>query len=200
VPEVLPIAWIYVDGSVHLDEKAVRTKMIEEARWLVDTCGFRGIQWDYEPCDSGDKGLLALLEETRATLSQAHLSVAAPLWYPWPLGSVGWSEDYFRAVGKRCDQIAVMCYDTGFYTPHSYAWLVGEQAKRLPKAAAPAQVILGLPTYGPGLTSHNPRAENLKIALKAVREAPAVAGIALFADYTTDNEEWRWYERAWLRQ
>jgi hypothetical protein len=58
--------------------------------------------------------------------------------------------------------------------------------------------LLGLPTYHDGGGSHHPRAENLRIALKAVREANGVAGVALFADYTTDEAEWAWYERAWL--
>ena len=196
-PGVVPVAWIYVDGSVDLANPDVRKKMVGEAEWLVGRCGFKGIQWDYEPCPSGDAGFLALLEETRSALPNAHLSVASPVWYPWPLTGLGWTEDYFHEVGKRCDQIAVMCYDTGFYTPRSYAWLVRGQADRLPKAAAPAQVILGLPTYGPGFRSHNPRAENLRIALKAVRDGSSVAGIALFADYTTDDEEWAWYDKAW---
>lgn len=199
-PRVRPIAWVYVDGSVDLGDRTVRARMIKEATWLVQTCAFDGVQWDYEPCTSGNQGFLKLLEETRSALPRAHLSVASPVWYPWPLTSIGWTEQYFSEVGKRCDQIAVMCYDTGFYTPRSYAWLVREQAARLPKAAAPAQVILGLPTYGAGFRSHNPRAENIRIALKAVREGPPVPGVALFADYTTDSEEWAWFEKAWLRR
>ncbi|HVT10909.1 MAG TPA: hypothetical protein VHE55_01475 [Fimbriimonadaceae bacterium] len=197
-PKICSIAWVYVDGSVDLSNETVRRQMAEEASWLVHTCGFDGVQWDYEPCHSGDAGLLRLLEATRAALPGAFLSVATPTWFPWPVSGAGWTEEYFGEVGKRCDQIAVMCYDTGFVTPRSYAWLVGQQAERVPRAAGKCQVLLGLPTYEAGGRSHNPRAENLKIGLKAVRESDGVAGIALFADYTTDAAEWAWYERAWL--
>lgn len=197
-PQLRSIAWVYVDGGVDLSQEAVRGRMVEEASWLVRLGGFDGVQWDYEPCRNGDAGFLRLLEATRAALPGAFLSVAAPTWFPWPVSGAGWSEDYFGQVGKRCDQIAVMCYDTGFVTPRSYAWLVGRQAARLPRATGKCQILLGLPTYEAGGRSHNPRAENLKIGLKAVRESGGVAGIALFADYTTDAGEWAWYERAWL--
>ena len=66
--------------------------------------------------------------------------------------------------------------------------------------------MLGVPTYGDGLRSHNPRAENLKNALRGVREGLAdpsaarenFAGVAPFADYTTDDDEWETYKRDWL--
>jgi hypothetical protein len=208
-PSVRLLAWVYIDGSVRVSDPKVRSKMVGEANWLIETCGFDGIQWDYEPCPDGDKGFLALLEDTRASWlappgarkpsqeSKPILSVAAPPWFPWPFSGFGWSESYFAEVGKRCDQIAVMCYDTGFFLPRSYAWLVREQAARIPKAAN-CEVLLGLATYEDGLRSHNPRAENLKIGLKAARESNGFDGVAIFADYTTDEAEWRWYEQAWL--
>lgn len=195
---VKAIAWIYVDGDVPIGEPRIRAQMVGEAKWLVVTCGFDGIQWDFEPCPDGSKSFLALLDDTRSALPKAFLSVDAPTWFPWPAGGFGWSETYFGEVGKRCDQIAVMCYDTGFVLPRSYAWLVGQQAERIPKDAPMCQVLLGLPAYEDGGRSHNPRAENLQIALKAVRESGGVAGISLFADYTMDESKWAWYERAWL--
>jgi hypothetical protein len=198
-PAVHPIAWIYVDGSVPIAQPRVRSAMSEEAKWLVAQCGFSGVQWDYEPCQDGDPSFLLLLDETRAALPRTFISVAAPTWFPWPLTGFGWSEAYFGEVGKRCDQVAVMCYDTGFVLPRSYAGLVSAQAERLPKAVGHCELLLGLPTYERGGSSHNPRAENLKIALKAVREGKPITGIALFADYTTDDAEWAWYDRAWLK-
>lgn len=197
-PAICSVAWIYVDGSVDLTKEAIRRQMADEASWLVHTCGFDGVQWDYEPCPSGDEGFLKLLEATRGALPTAFISVAAPTWFPWPFGGQGWQESYFGEVGERCDQVAVMCYDTGFITPRAYSWLVGQQAMRIPRAAGKCQVLLGLPTYEAGGLSHNPRAENLRIALKAVRESGGVGGVALFADYTTDASEWEWYDRAWL--
>lgn len=164
----------------------------------------------------GEPGYLQLLEETRAALSPGKLlSVATPIWYPSPIGRLGWSEDYYAQVAKRCDQIAVMVYDTGFWLPRSYALLAHQEVVHVTRAVAKGdskcRVPLGIPTYGAGLPSHNPRAENIALALKGVREGVAdlanddsarqvFAGAALFADYTTDESEWETYRRLWLRK
>jgi hypothetical protein len=217
-PSVKALAWVYAGNrgaggvTIRLADPSVRRAMVEEAVWLVTECGFDGIQWDYEVCRDGDAGFLALLRETRSALSAgALLSVATPVWSPVPRLN-GWSEDYFGEVAENCDQIAVMCYDTGVFWPRGYVWLVRGQAARVTRAVAGAnpecQVLLGLPTYHKGLRSHNPRAENLRLALKGVREgmsdsragASAFAGIALFADWTTQPEEWELYRRHWLGQ
>jgi hypothetical protein len=185
--------------------------MVGEALWLVTVCGFDGVQWDYEICPDGDQDFLALLKETRDALPDKKLlSVAAPIRLPLP--QYGWSDAYFAKVAAECDQIAVMCYDTGFYLPRSYVWLVGQQALYIPQAASRAnpdcRILLGVPTYGPGLLSHNPRAENIALALRGVREGLAdpkanrdsFAGVALFADYTTEPEEWKTYQTLWLKR
>jgi hypothetical protein len=215
-PGVKLVAWIYAgnsrgEGEVVLTDPAVRRKMVEEAVWLVKECGFDGMQWDYEICNDGEPGFLPLLQETRKALpSGALLSVAAPIWLPFPLGRFGWSEEYFAEVAGACDELCVMCYDSGFWLPRGYAWLVHQQAVRVSRAVASGNIkcrlLLGVPTYGPGFFSHNPRAENIAIALKGAREGMAdagadrrvLAGVALFAEYTTDEDEWRTYERLWL--
>ena len=217
-PDAQSIAWVYVgnargQGKVELSRPAVRQAMVAEAQWLVTSCGFDGVQWDYEICESGDGDFLALLRETRRALPPGKtLAIASAVWLPRPLQKWGWSESYCAQAARECDQITVMCYDTGFYSPRSYVWLVGQQAQRIPHAAAAAnprcRVLLGLPTYGPGFLSHNPRAENIEMALRGVREglnAPGAnnagfAGVALFADYTTELDEWQTYERFWLQR
>lgn len=210
-PEVMPIAWVYAGsdrnvGNVNLDNPAVRQVLVQEAVWLVRDCGFSGVQWDYEICDDEERGLLALLEETRKALPKsALLSVAAPVWMPPPVSAYGWSEEYFGEVAERCDQIAVMTYDTGFYLPRGYVWLVKQQVERLGptvrRANPVCKLLIGLPTYEEGTRSHNPRSENLRIGLKGVRESSgskALEGVALFADYTTDEQEWQTYQRHWI--
>lgn len=94
--------------------------------------------------------------------------------------------------------------------PRAYVWLVRQQAIRVPRAVRNAngncRVLLGLPTYGHGLPSHNPRAENLANTLRGVREGladpaanpSAFAGVAMFADYTTTATDWSTNERLWL--
>src|SRR5262249_49539278 len=155
----------------------------------------------------GDDGLLSLLKETREALPQgAILGVATPMWLPWPFSRWGWSNSYLEKVAAASDQVAIMCYDSGFWLPRNYAWLVRQQGINATRASARSnpqcRILLGLPTYGPAGLSHNPRAENIRIALKAARDAvsdssfrqSAFAGVAIFADYTTDVEEWTDYE------
>lgn len=210
-PGTKSIAWVYVGnrhglGGVDLNDLKTRQNLVAEAVWLVDKCGFDGVQWDYEICQDGDPGFLTLLEESRRTLPRGSLlCVAAPIWLPPPVSGYGWSERYFGQVAARCDQIAVMDYDTGAYFPRAYVWLTKQQALRVPRAAHrtnPAcQVLIGLPTYEGGTASHNPRAENLRLGLKGVREASSgrTAGVALFADYTTSDSEWATYRSLWRR-
>ena len=216
-PAVKLFAWVYVgnangEGGVDLSKRDVRRAMVGEARWLVTACGFDGIQWDYEICPNGDEGFLRLLRETRAALPPGKtLSAAVPMWLPRPLGRFGWSDDYFAQVAVSCDQMAVMCYDTGCYLPRAYVALVHQQVVHVSSAVTRGNprclVLFGLPTYGRGGLSHHAYAENVRMALIGVREGLAdpraspvvVAGVAPFADYTTQPSEWRTYEDWWLR-
>jgi len=210
-PEVKRIAWVFIDRkTTNIGEEKVRKDLAATARKLIRDGGFQGVQCDYEVCADGDRNFLQLLEETRRTVPKnALLSVAAPTWMPWPITSIGWSENYFSQVAKLCDQIAVMAYDTGFYFPRSYVWLVGQDASRVPRAVLKGnpecKVLLGLPTYVHGGASHNPKAENLRMGLKGVkagldgRESPAFEGVAVFADYTTRPEDWKAYEQLWAK-
>lgn len=209
-PHTRAIAWVYVGSlEVDVDNPKVRKHLVDEFRWLVEDCGFDGVQVDYEFALNGAQGLLRLLEETRQALPKDRLlSVATPMWYPGILW--GWSDQYFQDVAKRCDQIAVMSYDSYLYTPRAYVWLVAQQAIHVTadcaKANPACKVILGLPTYDNQTLSHHPYSESLKNALRGVRmgladknaKPESFEGIALFADYTTDAREWSQYEEYWL--
>ena len=178
----------------------VRQSMVSEAKWLVEQCGFQGIQWDYEICPDHDPSFLALLKETRSALPKAHLSAAVPTLYDFPLQGLSWSEEYVRDVAKNVDQIAVMAYDTGMYLPRAYAGHFRGNVAKFGKAAEGTSVLMGVPTYGSGFVSHNPRAESLKVALMAARTAnwpENCEGLAPFADYTMDAEEWTLFRRYW---
>jgi hypothetical protein len=111
-------------------------------------------------------------------------------------------------VATQLDQLAVMTYDTAAYSPRLYAWLVAQQAIRVPRATArtnPAcRVLIGLPTYGRAGLSHWSWCENIRLGLRGVRDAYATvgppenfAGVGIFAHYTTQPSEWDDYERLW---
>lgn len=217
-PEIRAVAWIYIGNErgltgVDIANREVRRKIVREALWLVSTCGFDGVQLDYEICESGNQELLSLLRETRAALPPRKiLSVATAMWLPRPFQAWGWSEEYFAQIAATCDQIVVMAYDSALYFPRHYVWLMRQQAIHVTRATMRGnpncRVLLGVPTYEDGGPSHHPHAENLYLALKGVREgladsqsAPdAFAGVAIFADYTTDNGEWHTYRKWWLQK
>lgn len=204
-PHLRRYAWIYIGNArgitgVDISDPKIRRRIVAECQFLTRDCGFDGVQIDYEICSDGDADFLQLLREVRAATPQKWLCVATPMWLPSPLGAYGWSENYFRQIAQNCDQIAVMAYDSALYFPRHYVWLVKQQAVRIPRAVAASgancQVVIGVPSYEDGGPSHWPYAENLALALRGVREGASSAngevlqGVALFADYTTDQREW----------
>lgn len=186
--------------------------MAREAAWLVNSCGFDGVQWDYEICPDGDTGFLALLRETRTAIGVGKLlSVATPLWLPYMAGPHGWSDGYFTQVAALCDQMCVMAYDAACLSPRLYVWLVKQQVVHVTQDAARGKtfcrILIGVPTYARGGLSHNPYIENIGMALRGVREGvvdpqthiAAFVGVAVFADYTTQADEWATYRALWLK-
>ncbi len=217
-PQVRAIAWVYAgnrrgEGEVDLTGDAVRRAMVDEALWLCRDCGFDGVQWDYEVCPDGDAGFLRLMQQTAAALPKGKLlSTAVPVWAPAPISRRwGWSERYFSQIAATCDQLAVMCYDTGLAYPRAYVGFLRLQPRHILPAVQrgnpDCRVLFGLPTYKDGPPCHSPHAERLSLAIKGVREgldamgaqAGNCEGIALFADYTTTPDDWEVYRRGWLR-
>lgn len=171
------------------------------------------MQWDYEICEDKNTDLLYLLEETRAVLPPGKtIGVATALWMPGLLRSLGygWSEEYFSQIAARCDQIAVMGYDSSIYLPRMYTDFMAKQVVVATHAARlgnpKCRVLVGIPTYEKGGPSHNAHAENLTNALRGVSEGlkqlspedrSVFAGVAVFADYTTSPDEWYTYYQLW---
>jgi hypothetical protein len=211
-PNCQSIAWVNAaSNEVDLEKPAVRKKMIEEAFWLVNQCGFDGVQWDYEFADNGDDDLVTLMRETKARLGSHFVGAATPMWYPGTLW--GWSDDYIQRMAVVSDQLAVMCYDSYFYQPRAYVWLVEQQCHHYlddaQKAGAHCKIMLGLPTYDTkdGTAGHIDLTENVLMGLKGVRQGlvncqsdlASFDGVALFADYTTDDKEWKQVDQLWLK-
>lgn len=210
------IAWMYIGnkhglGKVDLGNQAVRKTIIKESLWLIDKCGFDGVQIDYEICRSGDKGFLTFMQELRKSFPKDKLlSIDTPIRLRAPfLRWGGWSDEYYRKIAATCDQICVMGYDSVAYFPRAYVLLMRNQTVKVTQAVLEGnpkcRVIIGLPTYEDRTKSHNPHSENIRLALKGVREGLAnrslpkksFAGVALFADYTTAQDEWETYRKLW---
>lgn len=206
-------------GGGPLDLRSSRTRAnIAAAAESLLVAGFQGIHYDIEPIYPGDNHFLRLLDVTKRLVRQhgALLSVALEQIEVVP-GSqrvVSWvipryhdtTLGFLRSVADRVDQLAVMTYDTGLpldwlYGTHS-AW----QTCRIGEALAEHVIVfIGVPTHEEGsFWGFHPSAENERSGIRGVQKGLAClddkgarrVGIAVFADWTTDEAEWNYIRRA----
>jgi hypothetical protein len=210
-------AWIglpleYVD----LSDAATREKIVRFCVNVVRTTGVDGIHLDPEPVPTDEENVLLLLDELREALgAQGALSIAArriwPIWPdgPWPLvGRFAWRARYYREVARRVDQIAVMTYDSALPWAFLYRYWVRFQVIEISRAVegTGAALFFGVPTSEERTWTHRPEAENLRSGLAGVVDGlndaaarpAAVAGVAIYPYWETDEKEWQIYEELWL--
>lgn len=202
-------------GPLDLGREGVRARVVASARRFMDL-GYDGVHYDIEPIWTGDADFLSLLEATgRAAHADGKvLSVAAeelplfpgadrvigmliPRYHPWTLG-------YHRRVAAHVDQLAVMTYDSAVPGAHLYQRFVARNT-RLLAAALPedVQLLIGVPSYADWNVGHWP-AERPANALHGLRRGLARVpegrrsrvGWALYAEWTTDADEWAEVSRA----
>jgi hypothetical protein len=198
-------------GTVELGDLAQRQRMVAEARGLVDE-GFDGVHLNVEPVDDGNDEYLALLRALRTAVGPARvLSVSAIR--PAPVGlprapNFAWSPDYYARVAGIVDQIVIMAYDTALPTPSLYRryvrWAARSVAGALYSSGSDARVLMGVPTYEPFGFMHRRGVETPENALAGVvaglrglGAGGSFEGVALYAEWTTDEGEWAAYERQW---
>ena len=172
---------------------------------------FAGIHINIEPCPSGNKDFLALLDEIRKALPKGKiLSVAAfpppTLWQPF--SDVHWDRDYYNEVAQRSDQIIVMMYDTAIDFEKVYQFLLSRWTQKILDWSEGTNVLLGLPVYeDKNVGYHNPCVENLKNALSGVHAGLSkhktlpknYQGIALYCEWEMDKDEWEMLKKHFLR-
>ncbi|NOS69521.1 MAG: hypothetical protein HOP33_06295 [Verrucomicrobia bacterium] len=198
-------------GAVRYRNEKWRQTFLTSVRKLFEVHPrFAGVHLNVEPLTSGDADFLKLLEELKAALPPGKLlSIAA---YPpptqWqPSEEVHWSEDYFRQVAKRCDQLAVMMYDTSLRVPKLYQRLMADWTTEVLAWSEGKPVLLGVPTYSDvGVEYHNPRVENLRNALLGIHRGLSrqslptnYQGLAVYCDWETDEPEWRYFREHFLK-
>lgn len=192
-------------GSVRYRNEKWRQAFLNSVRRLLEAHPrFAGVHLNVEPLTSGDADFLKLLDELKAALPSGKLlSIAA---YPPPTRwqsseDVHWSEDYFRQISKRCDQVAVMMYDTALRVPKLYQGLMADWTTEVLAWSEGKPVLLGVPTYDDaGVEYHNPRVENLRNALLGIHRGLSrqplpsnYQGVAMYCDWETDEAEWKFF-------
>jgi len=213
---VIPWTGGVLDEDVVFADRARIDGFLEQVRWLAGDGGFDGVHLNVEPLADDDPAFLRFLGEVKAALPHGRLlSVAA---YPpttplHPYKRVHWSVDYIRRVCDVADDLAVMSYDTALRWPRVYERLMASWTRDLAGLpfAAPAgcEVRMGVPTYEDIAGWHDPATERVTTALTGIRAglaalrepvAPgeaAIRGITIYADWTTDEREWREIDRQW---
>jgi hypothetical protein len=210
---VLPWTGGVVGKTCRPDDPQWRATFVGSVVALLDLHPrLAGIHVNIEPCRSGDRAFLALLDELRQALPAGKLlSVAAypppTRWHPFP--EVHWDEDYFREVARRVDQLAVMLYDTALPLEKPYRQLVRSWAREVLGWSEGADVLLGVPAYDDaGVGYHLPRVENLHNALAGIHaglpdDGPLprhYQGVAIYCEWEMDDAEWSYWQHHFLRQ
>ena len=197
-------------GTLQLGDLAQRQRIVAEVRGLVDE-GFDGIHLNIEPVDDGNVEFLALLRALRTAVGNRVLSIAATR--PAPLGlprapNFVWSPAYYARVAAIVDQLVIMAYDTALPTPAFYRrylrWATRSVAGALDASGSNARVLMGIPTYETFGFMHRRDVETPENALAGVvaglrglGAGGTFEGVALYADWTTDERDWAVYERCW---
>lgn len=196
-------------GTIDLGDLGQRQRIVAECRGLMDE-GFDGIHVNVEPVPSGDDDFLALLRALRTAVGNGILSLSATR--PGPMApafapNFFWTADYYARLADSADQVVLMTYDTALPTPSLYRRYVAYAAGMVDATLAGTsrtRVLVGIPTYKETGLMHRKGVETPENALLGVvaglrgRAAGGTfEGVALYAEWTTDPEDWEVYERVW---
>jgi hypothetical protein len=215
-PELKVLPW--TGGVLRRD---VRPENVEEraafARQLgrIVDAGADGVQINVEPLASNTPGYLDLLRRIRTeigpdkTLAIAAYPPTTPL-HPFP--DVHWTLEFTREVCLVADELAFMGYDTALRSGPTYQGLVEQWVRDLSATLPPPEEggctwWMGVPAYeDEGVGYHHPETETLENALIGVARGlqhgfPShFRGVAVYAEWTIDDQEWEIYHRLWRGQ
>ncbi|WP_232663475.1 hypothetical protein [Pseudonocardia sp. TRM90224] len=214
-PGVRVQAWlgnVVADDRLRLDDPATRARVLQGVRAVLAD-GFDGVHYDFEPVASGNAAYLELLTATRAVTraSGAILSAAvnqvemvAGMHLPGQLAfgrPHWWSFDYFAAVAREVDQVAMMSYDTGVPFEIAYSGYVAVQT-RLATQAVPdgVELLMGVPAFRDGVMHTG--AETVAAAVRGIRVGLGAApdrpvGAAVYVDFDATEADWAQYRSGW---
>jgi hypothetical protein len=210
------IPWLGGDTrKLRLADPEWRKSVVATVMMLRDD-GFHGVHLDLEPVHDNEPGYLELLDELRAALGKEFLlSHATRRTGPFgvaagPMGKWFWSESFYRAAMARTDQTVLMAYDTSIGVKKNYIGFVSHETGLLLDWACgipPHRVLIGIPSYEDVPRLSNPKIENIENAALGVRAAledkpsrqGCLDGVAVYAEWVTDEDEWAAYEKNWAQ-
>jgi hypothetical protein len=227
-PEAILYGWIGFpvnvgdDDGYRLDDDDLQQIVADFSRRVVADFAFDGVFLNVEPVwNDNAADFLELLRKVRGAVGDNRsISVAVPPdWSPAgaeipvpPLiipGTV-WEKEFKQRVAFLADQIVVMAYNGGLSQADDYAQWVAYQVKAYAEALADpetgTQLMIGIPTYEAQLPAHDPRIENVASAIKGIHDGlsqagdagEVVQGVAIYAEWETDDTEWAQFKTEWL--
>jgi hypothetical protein len=201
-------------GTVKLADLGQRQRIVAECRGLIDE-GFDGVHVNVEPVNEGNVDFLALLRALRTAVGNERIlsvSVIRPGPFALPMApNFLWTADYYTRVAGLVDQVVIMSYDTALPTAALYrryvAWAAAAVTTALADSRVRARVLMGVPTYDETGLMHRAAVESTENALlgvvtglRGLGAGGTFEGVALYAEWTTDEKEWATYERIWRGQ
>ncbi|RYG65592.1 glycoside hydrolase family 18 protein [bacterium] len=218
-PRLRVLPWIggRLDKTATIASQPWRAKFVASMSKLLRTHPrLAGVHLNFEPWNSGDARMLVMLDEVRAVLPPGkQLSVSAyppPEWfYPY---RKGWADSYFEQVALRCDQMALMAYDSSAQHDKLYQWFMARWTRKSLQLTAgnprKTRILMGVPTYDDisndaGWTYHNSKVESPENAITGIHRGlnqlggrPSnFQGIAIYSEWVTDEREWSSIRREW---
>ncbi|HET6266325.1 MAG TPA: glycosyl hydrolase family 18 protein, partial [Acidobacteriota bacterium] len=123
-------------GTLDFDSPAMRDAFAADCASFIEKYHLDGIHLNIEPVESGDARFVEWLGAIKKRIGDRKvLSVAAakPSIFEGlnvaPLRA--WDLDYFVSVGRKCDQLVIMNYDTSFNSQLLYSLFTEDKLTRL---------------------------------------------------------------------
>lgn len=207
-----------------ITDPAVRAEIAAMAGRVVNDFGFDGVILNVEPMPERDSAaFIALLQDVRQAIGEeGRLSVTmfadiAPSDLTVPRNQraaetnaiAEYSRDFKQRVALLTDEIMVMAYNSSLTAPSDYVEWVAYQTQSYAEAVAEleggADVLIGIPTYDDQGQIHFATVENIPSAVEGVlrgkqragESAIAINGVAIYAEWTTTDDEWRLFNQFW---
>jgi hypothetical protein len=225
-PELQLLAWIAVPldagQGYRIDSPDVQTQVAQLSQTAVQEFEFDGVFIDV-PIFTDDENFLALLRRVRSSLGESDLLAAAVMpdlhpsddtvpASPQIAPGTEWSFEFKQSVVLLLDQIAIMAFYSNLTNADDYTqWTAYQVTSYIAAIEAlgadmPTVLIVAMPTIDPG-NGHDPAVENIASAAAGIRAgmeqagelASFVRGAGIYADYTTDDEEWAQFASQWVR-
>lgn len=205
-------------GPLDLSDMAIRRRIVDTGRIFLDL-GFDGVHFNIEPIYTGNRDFIDLLKRAKEITVRTQKILSVSCDEPEPFAGANmlartfmdkagfWKLAYYKEISGIVDQMAVMMYDTAIPFNWIYSSLVSRQTKQLVnKLNSDVLLFIGIPSYDNKSKGFHPEAENVASAIRGIQLGlqntdPARLksfGIAVYAEWTTDPDEWRIFEREWL--